>query len=65
MREAEVGAFADADPYTLDDLSQIVQAGSEKHVAAVGQAETLIGSGMQDLVRWLGARETVPLIQAR
>lgn len=39
LREAEVGAFADAYPYTLDDLSQIVQAGSEKHVAAVGQAD--------------------------
>ena len=26
---------------------------------------TPIESGVQDLVRWLGARETVPLIQAR
>ena len=62
--EAEVATLADVYLYTLDDLSQIVQAGSEKRVAAVGQAETIIESGVQDFVRWLGTRETVPLIQA-
>ena len=50
--------------YSLDGLSQIVQAGSDKRVAALGQAETIIESGVQDFMRWLGTRETVPLIQA-
>jgi len=62
--EAEIAALPDVYLYTLDDLSQIVQAGGEKRLAAVGQAETIIESGVQDFVRWLGTRETVPLIQA-
>ena len=62
--EPEVGALSDVYLYSLDDLSQIVQAGSDKRSAAVGQAETIIESGVQDFVRWLGTRETVPLIQA-
>ncbi|MBC7994955.1 MAG: glutamyl-tRNA reductase [Rhizobacter sp.] len=62
--EPEVAALADAYVYTLDDLAQIVQAGSDKRHAAVGQAESIIESGVQDFVRWLGTRDTVPLIQA-
>ena len=62
--EPEVGALPDVYLYSLDDLSQIVQAGSDKRLAAVGQAETIIESGVQHFVRWLGTRETVPLIQA-
>jgi glutamyl-tRNA reductase len=62
--EAEVAALPDVYLYSLDDLSQIVQAGGDKRLAAVGQAETIIESGVQDFVRWLGTRETVPLIQA-
>jgi len=62
--EPEVAALADVYLYALDDLAQIVQAGSDKRSAAVGQAETIIEAGVQDFVRWLGTRETVPLIQA-
>ncbi|MBC8058737.1 MAG: glutamyl-tRNA reductase [Rhizobiales bacterium] len=62
--EAEVAALADVYLYTLDDLAKIVQAGSEKRIAAVGQAETIIESGVQEFVRWQGTRQTVPLIQA-
>ncbi|MES1161829.1 MAG: glutamyl-tRNA reductase, partial [Rhizobacter sp.] len=62
--EPEVVALADVYLYSLDDLAQIVQAGSDKRHAAVGQAETIIESGVQDFVRWLGTRESVPLIQA-
>jgi glutamyl-tRNA reductase len=62
--EPEVAALPDVYLYALDDLAQIVQAGSDKRSAAVGQAETIIESGVQDFVRWLGTRETVPLIQA-
>jgi glutamyl-tRNA reductase len=62
--EADVASLADVYLYTIDDLSQIVQAGGDKRRAAVGQAETIIESGVQDFVRWLGTRENVPLIQA-
>jgi glutamyl-tRNA reductase len=62
--EPEVATLADVYLYSLDDLTQIVQSGSSKRVAAVGQAETIIESGVQDFMRWLGTRETVPLIQA-
>jgi len=62
--EPEVAQLADVYLYALDDLAQIVQAGSDKRHAAVGQAETIIESGVQDFVRWLGTRATVPLIQA-
>jgi glutamyl-tRNA reductase len=62
--EAEIATLPDVYLYSLDDLSQIVQAGSDKRHAAVGQAETIIETGVQDFVRWLGTRETVPLIQA-
>ena len=62
--EAEIATLADVYLYTIDDLAKLVQAGSDKRVAAVGQAETIIETGVQDFVRWLGTRETVPLIQA-
>jgi glutamyl-tRNA reductase len=62
--EPEIATLADVYLHTLDDLSQIVQAGSEKRSAAVGQAETIIESGVQDFVHWLATRGTVPLIQA-
>jgi glutamyl-tRNA reductase len=62
--EPEVARLADVYLYTIDDLSQVVQAGSEKRREAVGQAETLIESGVQEFVRWLQTRETVPLILA-
>jgi glutamyl-tRNA reductase len=62
--EPEVAALEDVYLYTLDDLAQIVQVGSDKRGAAVGQAESIIESGVQEFVRWLGTRDTVPLIQA-
>ncbi len=62
--EPEVAALGDAYLYTLDELAQIVQVGSDKRGAAVGQAETIIETGVQEFVRWLGTRETVPLILA-
>ncbi len=62
--EAEVSQLRDVYLYTIDDLSAMVQAGSDKRQAAVGQAEVIIETGVQDFVRWLQTRETVPLIQA-
>jgi len=62
--ETQVGALPDVYLYSLDELSQIVQSGSEKRGQAVGQAETIIETGVQEFVQWLDNRETVPLIQA-
>ena len=62
--EPEVAALGDVYLYTLDDLARIVQVGSDMRGAAVGQAETIIETGVQEFVRWLGTRESVPLIQA-
>jgi glutamyl-tRNA reductase len=62
--EAEVASLPDVYHYTIDDLAQIVQAGGEKRLVAAGRAETIIESGVQDFLRWLATRETVPLIQA-
>ena len=62
--EAEVAGLTDVVLHSLDDLSQIVQAGGDKRNAAIGQAETIIESGVQEFVHWPGTRETVPLIQA-
>lgn len=62
--EPEVAQLGDVYLYDIDDLSHIVQSGSDKRQAAVGQAETIIESGVQEFVRWLQTRETVPLIQA-
>ncbi len=62
--ESEVASLPDVYLYSLDDLSQIVQADSAKRRAAIGQAETIIEAGVQDFVHWLGTRDTVPLIKA-
>ncbi len=62
--EAEVRQCRDVYLYTIDDLADIVQSGSGQRAAAVGKAETIIETGVQEFVRWLGTRENVPLIQA-
>lgn len=62
--EADVSTLQDVYLYTLDDLAAIVQAGGDKRLAAVGQAEQIIESGVQEFIRWLDTRQTVPLIQA-
>ncbi|MEO6745694.1 MAG: glutamyl-tRNA reductase [Caldimonas sp.] len=62
--EPEVAELQDIYLYTIDDLAQLVQAGSDKRLAAVTQAETIIEAGVKDFARWLDTRQSVPLIQA-
>ncbi len=62
--EPEVARLSDVYLYTVDDLSALVQSAGEKRQAAVEQAETIIETGVQNFVNWLGQRSTVPLIQA-
>ena len=61
--ETEVGKLNDVYLYTVDDLSDIVQAGSDSRQAAVGQAEAIIETRVSHFMHWLETRGTVPLIQ--
>ena len=62
--EPEVSQLDDVFLYTVDDLSDLVQTGTEKRQAAVEQAEAIIETGVQSFVHWLDQRSAVPLIQA-
>jgi glutamyl-tRNA reductase len=62
--EPEVARLSDVYLYTVDDLSTLVQRGSEQRQAAVEQAEAIIETGVQSFVHWLDQRGSVPLIQA-
>ena len=62
--EPEVARLSDVYLYTVDDLSTLVQRGSEQRQAAVEQAEAIIETGVQSFVHWMGQRGSVPLIQA-
>ncbi|HSW06117.1 glutamyl-tRNA reductase [Aquabacterium sp.] len=62
--EPEVASLSDVYLYTVDDLSQLVQAAGEKRQAAVAQAEAIIDAGVQSFSHWLDQRASVPLIQA-
>ncbi len=62
--EPEVAQLPDVYLYTIDDLSSMVQRGSEKRQAAVAQAEAIIDAGVQSFTHWLDQRARVPLIQA-
>jgi glutamyl-tRNA reductase len=62
--EPEVAELDDVYLYTIDDLSSLVQTGTEKRQAALEQAEAIIETGVQSFVHWLDQRSSVPLIQA-
>ena len=61
--EPEVKALPDIYLYTVDDLAQVVQTGKDSRQAAVAEAEVIIDAGVQNFMRWLSQRGTVPLIQ--
>ena len=61
--EPEVTRLNDVYVYTVDDLGQIVQAGTETRQAAVAQAEAIIESRVRDFEGWLRTRAAVPVIQ--
>ncbi len=60
--EPEVGDLADVYLYTVDDLTELVRHNSEKRLAAVEQAESIIETGVEGFLRWMDNREQVPLI---
>lgn len=61
--EAEVGELDDVFLYTVDDLAQIVTSGIESRQAAVVQAEAIINTQVDSFLRWMDARDMVPLIR--
>ena len=62
--EPEVMRLSDVYLYTVDDLSALVQTGSEKRLAAVARAEEIVDDGVRGFAQWLEQRVNVPLIRA-
>ncbi|MDR0578349.1 MAG: glutamyl-tRNA reductase [Candidatus Accumulibacter sp.] len=61
--EKEVARLDDVFLYTIDDLAQIVQSGRESRQSAANEAEAIVDLRVDDFLRWLRARESVPLIR--
>lgn len=61
--EPEIARLNDIYLYTVDDLGEIVQSGSDLRKAAIGQAEAIIETRVAHFMHWLETRGTVPLIQ--
>jgi glutamyl-tRNA reductase len=61
--ETEVSRLNDVYLYTVDDLGDLVQTGTDSRQAAVGQAEAIIETRVSNFMHWLEGRGTVPLIQ--
>ena len=62
--EPEVSELDDVFLYTVDDLAQIVSDNRDARRAAVEQAEVIIETQVGQFMRWMQARENVPLIRA-
>jgi glutamyl-tRNA reductase len=62
--EPEVVRVPDVYLYSMDELSRVVRDGGDRRLAAVADAESIVETGVQDFVRWMGVRESVPLIHA-
>jgi glutamyl-tRNA reductase len=62
--EPEAGELDDVFLYTLDDLAQVVSDNRDVRRSAVEQAEVIIDTQVGQFMRWMQARENVPLIRA-
>jgi glutamyl-tRNA reductase len=62
--EPEAGELDDVFLYTVDDLAQIVSDNRDARRSAVDQAEVIIEMQVGQFMRWMQARENVPLIRA-
>ena len=62
--EPEVGQLDDVFLYTVDDLGRIAQEGVSARQNAVVEAEAIIGREVEEFLRWMVARGTVPTIRA-
>jgi glutamyl-tRNA reductase len=62
--EPEAAELDDIFLYTVDDLAQIVAENRDARRSAVEQAEAIIETQVGQFMRWMRARENVPLIRA-
>ncbi|HEX2198096.1 MAG TPA: glutamyl-tRNA reductase [Burkholderiales bacterium] len=62
--EPEAAELDDVFLYTVDDLAQIVSENRDARRGAVEQAEVIIETQVGQFMRWMQARESVPLIRA-
>jgi len=62
--EPEAGELDDVFLYTVDDLAGIVSENRDARRSAVGEAEVIIDAQVGQFMRWMQARENVPLIRA-
>jgi glutamyl-tRNA reductase len=62
--EPEAGELDDIFLYTVDDLAHIVAGNRDARRDAVEQAEAIIEGQVGQFMRWMQARENVPLIRA-
>ncbi len=62
--EAEVSQLDDVFLYTVDDLAQVVSDGIENRQEAAVDAEMIVSARVENFMRWLQKRESVPTIKA-
>ncbi|TSA41310.1 MAG: glutamyl-tRNA reductase [Betaproteobacteria bacterium] len=62
--EAEVGELDDVFLYTVDDLSQVIEAGIDNRKLAAAEAEVIIENQVGSFMEWLEIRSVVPTIRA-
>ncbi len=62
--EVEAGQLDDVFLYTVDDLGKIIAAGMENRQAAAADAEIMISKQVDQFMRWLESRSTVPAIRS-
>ena len=60
--EPEVGVLDDIFLYTLDHLGKMANDGSKVRQDAVFEAENIILAGVNEFMKWLGARDYLPTI---
>jgi len=61
--EPEVARLNDVYLYSVDDLSSLVQSGTDARRAAVVQAEAIIEARVRHFMHWMQARAVVPVIR--
>ena len=61
--EPEVAQLNDVFLYAVDDLAHIVRENVESRREAVSSAESIIDVRVADFMRWLSARESVPVVR--
>jgi glutamyl-tRNA reductase len=62
--EPEAGELDDVFLYTVDDLGQLVSDNRDARRSAAEQAEVIIETQVGRFMRWMQARQNVPLIRA-